>query len=55
MNANALMEPTGAPAAWDSYGAEQQERVGFFTDTSVCIGCMRRVTSTRASIALRAV
>jgi formate dehydrogenase iron-sulfur subunit len=21
------------------YGAEQQERVGFFTDTSVCIGC----------------
>jgi formate dehydrogenase iron-sulfur subunit len=22
-----------------SYGAEQQERVGFFTDTSVCIGC----------------
>jgi formate dehydrogenase iron-sulfur subunit len=23
----------------DAYGAEQQERVGFFTDTSVCIGC----------------
>jgi len=23
----------------DSYGAEAQERVGFFTDTSVCIGC----------------
>jgi formate dehydrogenase iron-sulfur subunit len=22
-----------------TYGAEQQERVGFFTDTSVCIGC----------------
>src|SRR2546421_9927203 len=22
-----------------SYGAEEQERVGFFTDTSVCIGC----------------
>ena len=23
----------------DSYGPEAQERVGFFTDTSVCIGC----------------
>jgi len=23
----------------ESYGAEAQERVGFFTDTSVCIGC----------------
>jgi len=23
----------------DSYGAEARERVGFFTDTSVCIGC----------------
>jgi formate dehydrogenase iron-sulfur subunit len=23
----------------DSYGAETRERVGFFTDTSVCIGC----------------
>jgi formate dehydrogenase iron-sulfur subunit len=23
----------------DSYGADAQERVGFFTDTSVCIGC----------------
>jgi formate dehydrogenase iron-sulfur subunit len=23
----------------DTYGSEQQERVGFFTDTSVCIGC----------------
>ncbi|MGH2936354.1 MAG: 4Fe-4S dicluster domain-containing protein [Gaiellaceae bacterium] len=23
----------------DAYGAEQRERVGFFTDTSVCIGC----------------
>ena len=22
-----------------TYGDEQQERVGFFTDTSVCIGC----------------
>src|SRR4051794_4511637 len=28
------------PAAWpDTYGDEAQERVGFFTDTSVCIGC----------------
>src|SRR5437763_14852941 len=23
----------------DSYGTEAQERVGFFTDTSICIGC----------------
>jgi formate dehydrogenase iron-sulfur subunit len=23
----------------EAYGAEQRERVGFFTDTSVCIGC----------------
>ena len=23
----------------DSYGPEAKERVGFFTDTSVCIGC----------------
>jgi formate dehydrogenase iron-sulfur subunit len=28
-----------APAGWQAYGDEQQERVGFFTDTSVCIGC----------------
>ncbi|MCW2974973.1 MAG: 4Fe-4S ferredoxin, iron-sulfur binding protein, partial [Actinomycetia bacterium] len=28
-----------APDGWDSFGDEQQERVGFFTDTSVCIGC----------------
>ncbi len=37
---SALAEPTGAPAAWpDTYGDEAKERVGFFTDTSVCIGC----------------
>ncbi len=30
---------TTTPDGWESYGAEQQERVGFFTDTSVCIGC----------------
>jgi formate dehydrogenase iron-sulfur subunit len=23
----------------DTYGSERQERVGFFTDTSICIGC----------------
>jgi formate dehydrogenase iron-sulfur subunit len=28
-----------APAGWEAYGEERQERVGFFTDTSVCIGC----------------
>jgi formate dehydrogenase iron-sulfur subunit len=27
------------PAGWEAYGEERQERVGFFTDTSVCIGC----------------
>jgi len=28
------------PVAWpDSYGAEAKPRMGFFTDTSVCIGC----------------
>jgi formate dehydrogenase iron-sulfur subunit len=28
------------PAAWpDSWGAEAKPRLGFFTDTSVCIGC----------------
>ena len=36
---NSLMQPTGVPAASDSYGDEQHPRVGFFTDTSVCIGC----------------
>jgi formate dehydrogenase iron-sulfur subunit len=35
-----LAEPTGNPAAWpDTYGDEAKERMGFFTDTSVCIGC----------------
>jgi len=27
------------PDGLATYGDEQQERVGFFTDTSVCIGC----------------
>jgi formate dehydrogenase iron-sulfur subunit len=29
----------GHPDGWDAYGTEQQTRMGFFTDTSVCIGC----------------
>jgi formate dehydrogenase iron-sulfur subunit len=33
-------EPTGSPYAWPgAYGDEAKERMGFFTDTSVCIGC----------------
>jgi formate dehydrogenase iron-sulfur subunit len=37
---SALAEPTGRPEAWpDTYGDEAKERMGFFTDTSVCIGC----------------
>jgi formate dehydrogenase iron-sulfur subunit len=33
-------EPTVTPHAWPgSYGDDAKERVGFFTDTSVCIGC----------------
>ncbi len=35
-----MAEPTGSPAAWpDTYGDEAKPRVGFFTDTSICIGC----------------
>jgi formate dehydrogenase iron-sulfur subunit len=31
---------TAAPEAWpDTYGDEAKPRMGFFTDTSVCIGC----------------
>jgi formate dehydrogenase iron-sulfur subunit len=33
------MQPTGVPAGWEAYGDEKHERMGFFTDTSVCIGC----------------
>jgi formate dehydrogenase iron-sulfur subunit len=33
------MEPTGVPAGSEAWGDEQHPRVGFFTDTSVCIGC----------------
>ena len=37
---SALAQPTGSPAAWpDTYGDEAKPRMGFFTDTSVCIGC----------------
>jgi formate dehydrogenase iron-sulfur subunit len=36
---SSLMEPTGVPAGWEAYGDEKHARVGFFTDTSVCIGC----------------
>ncbi len=35
-----LAEPTGKPAAWpDTYGDDAKPRMGFFTDTSICIGC----------------
>jgi formate dehydrogenase iron-sulfur subunit len=35
-----LADITGEPASWpDSYGERAQPRMGFFTDTSVCIGC----------------
>ena len=37
---SAIAQPTGEPAAWpDTYGDEAKPRMGFFTDTSVCIGC----------------
>jgi formate dehydrogenase iron-sulfur subunit len=37
---SSVAEPTGRGEAWpDTYGDEAKERVGFFTDTSVCIGC----------------
>src|SRR5215831_3440462 len=36
MAAEATVDPHGWPGA---YGDEAKERVGFFTDTSVCIGC----------------
>jgi formate dehydrogenase iron-sulfur subunit len=36
---SALMQPTGDPAGWEAYGDAKHERMGFFTDTSVCIGC----------------
>jgi formate dehydrogenase iron-sulfur subunit len=37
---SSLLEPTGVPAGYETYGDEEKhQRVGFFTDTSVCIGC----------------
>jgi formate dehydrogenase iron-sulfur subunit len=36
---SALMQPSGIPAGYEAWGDEQHPRVGFFTDTSVCIGC----------------
>ena len=34
-----LTEPTGSPAGYEAWGDDKHERMGFFTDTSVCIGC----------------
>src|SRR5947208_7577721 len=34
-----LHQPTSEPDGYEAYGGDQQPRVGFFTDTSVCIGC----------------
>jgi formate dehydrogenase iron-sulfur subunit len=34
-----MLETGAAPDGWEAYGDDRQERVGFFTDTSVCIGC----------------
>ncbi len=36
---SSVVQPPGVPDGWEAYGEERQERVGFFTDTSVCIGC----------------
>jgi formate dehydrogenase iron-sulfur subunit len=36
---SALMEPTGVPAGHEAWDDDKKTRVGFFTDTSVCIGC----------------
>ena len=40
MDVTSLAQPTGSRAAWpDTYGDEAKPRMGFFTDTSICIGC----------------
>jgi formate dehydrogenase iron-sulfur subunit len=36
---SSLMEPRGVPAGYEAWDDEQHPRVGFFTDTSICIGC----------------
>ncbi len=39
MTSNRLSGPLDDPSADAGYASEHPERVGFFTDTSVCIGC----------------
>ncbi|MFL5945704.1 MAG: 4Fe-4S dicluster domain-containing protein [Gaiellaceae bacterium] len=34
-----LADITGSPDGWGTYDGERQPHMGFFTDTSVCIGC----------------
>ena len=34
-----LLQLNTDPDGWGAYGEKQEERVGFFTDTSICIGC----------------
>ena len=34
-----LLQLNTDPDGWGAYGEKQQKRVGFFTDTSICIGC----------------
>ena len=34
-----LADITGHPDGWDTYDDDRQPRMGFFTDTSICIGC----------------
>jgi formate dehydrogenase iron-sulfur subunit len=34
-----LAQSDSQPDGWESYGDARHERMGFFTDTSVCIGC----------------
>jgi formate dehydrogenase iron-sulfur subunit len=36
---SSLLQLNTDPDGWGAYGEKQQERVGFFTDTSICIGC----------------
>ena len=39
MSTNGKLIDLETPAWPDTYGDEAKDRVGFFTDTSVCIGC----------------
>jgi len=36
---SSLLQLNTDPDGWGAYGEKQRERVGFFTDTSICIGC----------------